>query len=85
MNEPTVINKPRFSGRLDKRRIQEDKDRYHLAAGMAKVALKAKLEGRPEVDARGVPLFYANRMASGMSGRELERISKQKKRVFSIP
>ena len=34
-----------------------------MRAGIARVALKAKLTGKPEVDFVGKPLVYANEMA----------------------
>lgn len=65
-----------YGSRGSARASREDASRRHLRAGMAKVALQAKMNGRPEVDCRGTPLKYANRMADGHGAGTLERWSK---------
>ena len=62
---------------------KEDEARYHLRAGMATVALQAKIEGKPAVDAAGRPLKYANRLANGVGMAELERWRNKRIRAYN--
>ena len=75
---------PYTKGRHDAHRRKEDESRYWLRAGMARVALKAKIEGRPEVDARGAPLYYSNRMAQGHSASTLEKWANGKRTTVVV-
>ena len=83
---PVVIiskSKGSFYGRRNSKRMRsEDESRYWLRGGMAKVALRSKRES-VQVDCRGTPLFYANRMSDGTSEEELEKWSKGRRRSYS--
>ena len=74
-----------YGERASERRKREEEGRYKTQKGMAIVALQAKRQGRPEVDARGVPLLYSNRMADGSGTKNLERWAKGRRTVYSIP
>ena len=60
-----------------------DADRYHMRAGMAKVALIYKRE-RDLKDAHGQPLSYAKRMAAGTSERQLEQWARNRTRTKTV-
>lgn len=60
-----------------------DADRYHMRAGMAKVALIYKRE-RELKDAHGQPLSYAKRMAEGTSEKQLEQWAKNRSRTRTV-
>ena len=64
---------PYDKGRHDRHTRQHQQARYHLRQGMAKVALKAKVEGRPEVDCVGRPLLHANEMAERHNMKTLQK------------
>lgn len=63
-------------GRHDGHTRQHQQARRHLKQGMAKVALRARVEGQPATDCVGRPLLYANEMAERHSARTLERWAK---------
>lgn len=63
-----------FYGRRGSERMKrENESRYRLRAGIAKVALEAKADGKPVCDARGTPLRYANEAAERHSSSTLEQ------------
>lgn len=62
-----------YGSRGSRRMKREDESRYQMRKGMAKVALRSKANGTPELDSRGVPMFYANRMADGHSISTIEK------------
>lgn len=63
-------------GRHHRLNQQHTKARYHLRAGMSKVALQAKLEGKPAEDSVGRPLLYANELAERHGAAQLARWAK---------
>lgn len=67
--------------RHDKEVANQDRDRFHMRAGMAKVALIYKRE-RDLKDAHGQPLSYAKRMSEGVSESQLEKWAKHKRKVY---
>jgi len=67
-----------YGPRHSKRIRSEDRAKYRLRIGMAKVALRTKVSGKEKCDARGTPLLYSNRMADGHSIRTIERWAKGK-------
>lgn len=71
-------------GRHDRKLEAHQKARYHLRRGMATVALKAKVEGKPEVDCVGRPLLYANEMAERHGVNTLARWARGAKTVAII-
>lgn len=60
-------------GRHDQHTQLHQESRYWLRQGMARVALRTKLSGKPEVDARGTPLKYSNEMAERHSTTTIQR------------
>lgn len=72
--------------RLNKRLHQEDASRYQLRAGIAKVALQSKADGRSTLDSSGRPFRYSNEMASRHSMSTLERWTKDRStKAFLVP
>ena len=69
-------------GRHDTHTKTHQAARYHLRAGMAKVALQAKAEGRPAVDSRGTPLRYANEMAQRHNTKTLARWAANRRKTL---
>ena len=63
-------------GRHDAHTRQNQKARYHLRAGIAKVALEAKRDGKPAEDCVGRPLQFANEMAERHNTKQLVQWSK---------
>ena len=59
-------------GRHHKLNQQHTASRYHLRAGIARVALEAKVTGKPAEDSVGRPLLYANEMSQRHSASTLE-------------
>ena len=60
-------------GRHHRLNQQHTAARYHLRAGIARVALEAKVTGKPAEDSVGRPLLYSNEMAQRHSASQLER------------
>ena len=60
-------------GRHNKLNQQHQKSRFHLRAGIARVALEAKVTGKPAEDSVGRPLLYANEMSQRHSASTLEK------------
>jgi|SRR3990167_638966 len=60
-------------GRHHRLNHQHTAARYHLRAGIARVALEAKVSGKPAEDSVGRPLLYSNEMAQRHSASTLER------------
>ena len=60
-------------GRYDRHTAQHQRARYHLRAGMARVALEAKVIGKPAEDSVGRPLLYANEMSQRHGVNTLQR------------
>ena len=60
-------------GRHHKLNQQHTAARYHLRAGIARVALEAKVTGKPAEDSVGRPMLYSNEMAQRHSASQLEK------------
>ena len=72
------------TGRHNKLNQQHTKARYHLRSGMARVALEAKVTGKPAEDSVGRPLLYANELAERHGAGQLERWANGNKTVAVI-
>ena len=68
-------------GRHDSHTRAHQSSRYHLRAGIAKVALEAKRDGKPVEDCVGRPLQFANEMAERHNTKTLVKWSKGYKKV----
>lgn len=60
-------------GRHHRLNQQHEAARYHLRGGMARVALEARVTGKPAEDSVGRPLLYANEMAQRHNAGTLEK------------
>ena len=60
---------------------QHTESRYWLRQGMAKVALEAKVTGKPAEDSVGRPLKYANELAERHSTSQIQRWAKDHRPV----
>ena len=81
MKDPNPYGK---AGRHHKLNQQHTAARYHLRAGIARVALEAKVTGKPAEDSVGRPLLYANEMAQRHSAGQLERWANGHRKVLGI-
>lgn len=68
-------------GRHHRLAQQHTESRYWLRQGMAKVALEAKVTGKPAEDSVGRPLLYANEMAQRHSTSQIQRWAKGYRKV----
>ena len=62
----------------------DTESRLQMRSGIAKVALRAKYTGAPEVDCQGRKLKYANE-AARLSYKTLEAWANKRRKVYSIP
>ena len=60
-------------GRHDRHTARHQASRYHLRQGMAKLALKTKVDGQPMVDTAGRPFLYCNEMAERHNTKTIEK------------
>ena len=60
-------------GRHDRHTAANQKARFHLRGGMARMALEAKRSGKPVEDSVGRPLAYCNEMADRHGHKTLEK------------
>lgn len=74
-----------IKSRNSQRTRMEDEARYHLRGGIASMAMKTKVTGKPEIDCRGTPLKYSNEMAERHSISQVERWMKGERKIISIP
>ena len=75
---------PYNKGRHCRHTAAEQASRYNLRQGMAKVALEAKVSGKPELDCAGRPLLYANQMARQCGQRTIEKWARGVKPVAVV-